>query len=312
MNQNAKNLLLIFLPVAAVTAADAFLKKIAITATPNSHWWIFKIDFSVNRGIISGLFSSEVTPVFQIPMVTLGVFLLVCLYFLQLFAPIRSPAMRIFISVFFGGIFANVVDRLSRGFVVDYLSLELFGWRTPSFNFADVVQYIGIVLMFVWQFKSTTFDERYNKKLWVSKEFQKRYSWQLTKTGFFLMLVFGVLCFTFIRVALNQMPGTEAVKTQLIQDFSIFYISTAVTFLIFLYLIGRSLSAYVAKPMLNFEHYLRSLAAGEYNLFQVGEPEFHYLEKLSDEVRDHMTDLRHKLDQLEARQMNKKSKGGGG
>jgi hypothetical protein len=55
------------------------------------------------------------------------------------------------------------------------------------------------------------------------------------------------------------------------------------------------------KPVLNFEQYLKDLSQGNYHVFQVGEPEFAYLEKLSDDVRDHIMNLHHKIDRLEAR-----------
>jgi len=42
-----------------------------------------------------------------------------------------------------GGAIGNIVDRVSRGAVVDYLDLHVAGWHWPAFNLADVGIVIG-------------------------------------------------------------------------------------------------------------------------------------------------------------------------
>ena len=230
-----------------------------------------------------------------------GFFLLVLLYFIQLFAPLKSNTMRIAISLFFGGTFANVIDRLLHGYVLDYIKFQFLGNSSPAFNFADIVQLVGIGMMFVWQFFPATFDEKFTDNLWVSKQFQKRYSLQLVTLGFFLVLVFGALSFTFVKVVLEELSVVAQIKTKFLQDYMIFFLSLAVTFLLFLFLMGKALSAHVAKPILNFEQYLRGLASGKYSVFRVEEPEFAYLEQLSDDVRDHITALHEEIQRLKTR-----------
>ncbi len=48
-----------------------------------------------------------------------------------------------------GGILGNLFDRVFRGFVVDYLSISLFGYSFPIFNLADVLITIGVILMVI-------------------------------------------------------------------------------------------------------------------------------------------------------------------
>ena len=48
-----------------------------------------------------------------------------------------------------GGAIGNCIDRLFRGYVVDMLSFNFFGYSFPVFNFADICVVIGAVLLVV-------------------------------------------------------------------------------------------------------------------------------------------------------------------
>lgn len=49
----------------------------------------------------------------------------------------------------FAGAIGNLIDRLFRGFVIDYLSF----WSFPIFNFADICISFGVALLFWHEFK---------------------------------------------------------------------------------------------------------------------------------------------------------------
>lgn len=50
-------------------------------------------------------------------------------------------------GLLFGGILGNLTDRLIRGTVIDYVSLNFFGYHFPVFNLADVLITVGVGLM---------------------------------------------------------------------------------------------------------------------------------------------------------------------
>jgi signal peptidase II len=295
MHLNWRNLLLIFLPVVLVTVVDLSLKQLILSLDLHVQLGVVKIAATANKGIIGGYFSDSAKPIFQIPMIALGFFVLVLLYFIQLFAPVKSKLMRVAISLFFGGTFANVADRFNHGYVVDYLQFKFFNCSTPTFNLADVVQFAGIGIIFYLQSQPSTFDDSGAQNLWVSKQFQKRYSAQLVATGFGLVAVLGVLSYAFVRVVMGELAVVPEIKAQFLQAYLLFFVCMSITFLLFLYLVGKALSAYVAKPILTFEHYLRRLAGGDYNVIHIDEPEFSYLENLSDGVRDHIVGLHEQI-----------------
>ncbi len=53
-------------------------------------------------------------------------------------------------TMIFGGLFGNLIDRIFRGVVVDYLAFNFWGYHFPVFNFADIMIVLGTILL-AWQ-----------------------------------------------------------------------------------------------------------------------------------------------------------------
>ena len=54
-----------------------------------------------------------------------------------------------------GGVLSNLIDRIFRGYVIDYLDFNILGFSFPIFNIADICIVIGCIL-FVFK----TLDEK--------------------------------------------------------------------------------------------------------------------------------------------------------
>lgn len=63
-------------------------------------------------------------------------------------------------GILIGGIFGNLFDRILRGYVIDYISLNLFGYSFPIFNLADVFITIGVILMLIFFIKEDSLKEK--------------------------------------------------------------------------------------------------------------------------------------------------------
>ncbi len=58
----------------------------------------------------------------------------------------NTPVVLISLSLFFAGIFSNLIDRLTKGYILDYLTIsDMF-----SFNFADLGIYSGVLIL-LWK-----------------------------------------------------------------------------------------------------------------------------------------------------------------
>lgn len=51
-----------------------------------------------------------------------------------------------------GGALANAIDRIARGYVVDYLDFHWRGWHWPAFNVADIAISCGAALLLAASF----------------------------------------------------------------------------------------------------------------------------------------------------------------
>ena len=62
-------------------------------------------------------------------------------------------------SLVLGGILGNLFDRIIHGYVIDYISLNLFGYHIPIFNFADICIVLSVILIFISQVKGDLWKE---------------------------------------------------------------------------------------------------------------------------------------------------------
>lgn len=97
-------------------------------------------------------------------LVGISLIALVLIYFYVL-KKIEYTIKNIFIySLLIGGIIGNLIDRIVHGYVIDYISVNIFGYHFPVFNLADIFIVISVLLLFV-----TTFQEELCKKSKLKK-----------------------------------------------------------------------------------------------------------------------------------------------
>ncbi|NLX63637.1 MAG: signal peptidase II [Clostridiaceae bacterium] len=59
----------------------------------------------------------------------------------------KNTVLRLSMTFLISGAAGNLIDRLFRGFVVDFLDFYLFGYDFPIFNFADICINVGAFLL---------------------------------------------------------------------------------------------------------------------------------------------------------------------
>jgi signal peptidase II len=104
----------------------------------------FNLVLTGNRGMSFGLFNTNAamnTAVFTVLAAAIVVGLIVWL------RRAHSPMVRLALGLIIGGAVGNVIDRLVRGAVVDFLDFHLGAWHWFAFNLADAAICLGVVAL---------------------------------------------------------------------------------------------------------------------------------------------------------------------
>lgn len=73
----------------------------------------------------------------------ISVFLVIWLWRL----PLVARALPVALMLLLGGAIGNLIDRVSLGYVVDFIDLHYGGRHWPAFNIADSAIVVGVILM---------------------------------------------------------------------------------------------------------------------------------------------------------------------
>jgi len=75
----------------------------------------------------------------------------------------RLPSGRVWLAValslVLGGALGNVWDRVTLGYVVDFLDVYYQGWHWPAFNLADSAIFVGAVMLIIDSLRSDKTEE---------------------------------------------------------------------------------------------------------------------------------------------------------
>lgn len=133
--------------VLILTLLDQYTKLLALTHLRQKPGipliqGVLELKYLENRGIAFGMFQGKV-----------AVFVVLCLVFLAaaLYVFIRMPKEKYFLPLMLitflivAGALGNFIDRLFRGFVVDFIYFSLIDF--PIFNVADIYVVCGGILL---------------------------------------------------------------------------------------------------------------------------------------------------------------------
>jgi|FLOH01.1.fsa_nt_gi signal peptidase II len=140
-NQLGNNGLFGLIAVLFLLVLDQIIKYLAATKNIFFDFKIFDLVFVKNTGAIWGSFQDGNTIFIWLSLIAIGI-----LMFSYNSVPKKAC---FFLWLLFGGIISNLIDRLFRGFVVDFIDFRFW----PVFNIADAMIIIGIIglIFFIWK-----------------------------------------------------------------------------------------------------------------------------------------------------------------
>lgn len=102
----------------------------------------FNITLIGNTGAAFSILSSNTLLLIIISLVVLNV-----LYFCFIKGKNLSDFEQVSFGLLIGGILGNLIDRVLRMQVIDYLDFTFFGFNFPVFNLADIAIVISMILI---------------------------------------------------------------------------------------------------------------------------------------------------------------------
>lgn len=146
MKNKARDLLMLFGIAGAVIALDQWTKWLVeqnITLGEEVYPIcflapFFRFTFWKNTGAAFGLFQNA-SVILLVVSIAISL-LLVWVYFKSLDEPVL---FRVSLSMMLGGAIGNIIDRVTQGFVTDFIAVGRF----PVFNVADSAVTVGVGLM---------------------------------------------------------------------------------------------------------------------------------------------------------------------
>ncbi|AGH96258.1 signal peptidase II [Pseudobdellovibrio exovorus] len=280
---------------------DQVTKRWASGLTSELSYGYLKFILIHNHGAMLGLFSDLPAVLRIVTLSTSGVFILSIFALVQYLIPRRLMPLRISLSILVGGILGNVLDRILYGYVVDFVAFEVGEWHSPVWNVADMVQWVGYVMMIFALFKYSEQlwpDQNERKTFWVNKKFQIKHSLFFTVIGLFLTLISAVFSYTYLRVTLEEIVGyNPALIAKFTKPFLATFVVLALLFSLILFLVGRLISHRIAGPLYAFERFLKDILEGK-GLTKAGaalklrtNDDFKHLEKLAEQVKEQVSKL---------------------
>src|SRR5215470_9071763 len=107
----------------------------------------FNITYVRNTGVAFGIFSSISSPAKSVLLSVFTACAAVVVVTYSVRSPARNRLLQIALSLILGGALGNLYDRLSYGYVVDFLEFYAGSYHWPSFNVADSAISVGVALL---------------------------------------------------------------------------------------------------------------------------------------------------------------------
>lgn len=101
----------------------------------------FKLQYTQNTGIAFGI------PLNKALLIIGSVILIAAVIIIaKKELNLAKEISRVSVSLILAGAFGNLIDRVFRGYVIDFISI----WKWPNFNLADAFIVVGILLLIIF------------------------------------------------------------------------------------------------------------------------------------------------------------------
>ncbi len=106
---------------------------------------IINLTFVVNYGFAFGLLNNPSLNQILVSLVILAIII----YFLYLLIKTQDKVFQLTLTLILAGALGNFIDRIFRGFVIDFIDIYIGKYHWPAFNIADSCITLGFVVLMI-------------------------------------------------------------------------------------------------------------------------------------------------------------------
>jgi lipoprotein signal peptidase len=173
----------------------------------------------------------------------------------------RTPILKWGLVVYLSGTLGNAWDRMTRGAVVDYILLDLPGFRGTAFNFADVAVTIGFLLIATALVKEKSeiwYGGEQRRSHWVDPSFQGGFGLMIAIAGFAHFFVIALYSFTFLKVFVGR-AGFDVDVDRVIAEYLVGLFILEGAALVLTFGVSVFFSHRLVGPIIAFEMWVRRM-----------------------------------------------------
>ena len=106
---------------------------------------IVNLTFVVNYGFAFGLLNNPSLNQILVSLVILAIII----YFLYLLIKTQDKIFQLTLTLILAGALGNFIDRIFRGFVIDFIDIYIGKYHWPAFNIADSCITVGFIVLMI-------------------------------------------------------------------------------------------------------------------------------------------------------------------
>ena len=106
---------------------------------------MINLTFVVNYGFAFGLLNNPSLNQILVSLVILAIII----YFLYLLIKTQDKIFQLTLTLILAGALGNFIDRIFRGFVIDFIDIYIGKYHWPAFNIADSCITVGFVVLII-------------------------------------------------------------------------------------------------------------------------------------------------------------------
>lgn len=108
----------------------------------------FYLTYTNNTGAAFSILTGKRILLILVSLIVIGILI----YYIKK-TKIEKKINKIALSLVIGGSIGNLIDRILKGAVIDFLDFKIFGYNYPIFNLADTFIVIGVFLLLIGMFR---------------------------------------------------------------------------------------------------------------------------------------------------------------